>query len=90
MNQHSPSALDAQALKAALVGIGVSRPYASQLVNGRRTPSYKLALRIQQELGVPPEHWAGRTTPQETRSGADCPQKPATIVNGPIDAGGGS
>lgn len=42
---------------AGLRGIGISAPYASQLVSGERTPSLKLALRIKRELGVPVEYW---------------------------------
>lgn len=45
-------------LKAAdLQGIGVSKPYAHQLASGRRAPSLKLALKIQDRLGVPVTVW---------------------------------
>lgn len=45
-------------IKAAdLQGIGVSKPYAHQLVSGRRSPSLKLALKIQERLGVPVKSW---------------------------------
>jgi transcriptional regulator with XRE-family HTH domain len=39
-------------LSELLRGIGISESYASQLVNGRRTPSLQLALRIHREIGV--------------------------------------
>jgi transcriptional regulator with XRE-family HTH domain len=42
---------------AALIGIGVSRPYAYHLVNGIRRPSLPLAMRIERELGIPAESW---------------------------------
>ena len=42
---------------AALIGIGVSRPYAHHLVNGIRRPSLPLAMRIERELGIPAESW---------------------------------
>lgn len=45
-------------LKAAdLQRIGVSKPYAHQLVSGLRSPSLRLALRIEAELGVSPTVW---------------------------------
>lgn len=45
-------------LKAAdLQRIGVSKPYAHQLTSGLRSPSLKLALRIETELGVSPAVW---------------------------------
>lgn len=48
---------DPKALRAALVAIGVSQPYASQLVSGARTPSARLALDIEARLGVPVSFW---------------------------------
>lgn len=45
-------------LKASdLQRIGVSKPYAHQLVARDRTPSLELAVRIEQELGIPPKAW---------------------------------
>lgn len=45
-------------IKAAdLQRIGVSKPYAHQLVSGLRKPSLDLALKIESELGVPPGAW---------------------------------
>lgn len=45
-------------IKAAdLQRIGISKPYAHQLISGARTPSLKLALRIQAELGIAPASW---------------------------------
>lgn len=38
-------------LAERLRAIGVSESYASQIVNGRRPPSMKLALRIHSEVG---------------------------------------
>lgn len=52
MTQHRAS------IKAAdLQKLGISKPYAHQLVSGVRTPSLKMALLIQSELGVPPSAW---------------------------------
>lgn len=45
-------------LAERLKGIGISESYASQLVNGRRTPSLRLALRIEQQLGIPASNWS--------------------------------
>lgn len=39
-------------LARRLVGIDISRPYASQLASGDRKPSLTLALRIYRELGL--------------------------------------
>ncbi len=38
-------------LATRLRRIGVSRAYASQIVNGKRAPSMELALRIHSEIG---------------------------------------
>jgi plasmid maintenance system antidote protein VapI len=57
MKQH-PS-FSPKELRAALVRqCGISAPYASQLVSGKRTPSYQMAIRIQEALGVSAEFWA--------------------------------
>jgi len=46
-------------LKAAdLQQMGVSKPYAHQLLAGGRTPSLKLALLIEAQFGIPPRAWA--------------------------------
>lgn len=46
------------AIKAAdLQKIGVSKPYAYQLIAGSRSPSLRLALQIEAALGVPPTAW---------------------------------
>ena len=37
--------------------IGVSKPYAHQLLAGTRTPSLKLAVQVEDEFGVPPRAW---------------------------------
>ncbi len=50
-------------LPAELARMGLSQPYVSQLVNRRRSPSLKLALRIERELGVPPKFWADHDAP---------------------------
>lgn len=51
-------AKDLASLKASdLQRIGVSKPYAHQLISGLRTPSLKLALQIEEEFGVPPRAW---------------------------------
>lgn len=50
--------MEALTIKAAdLQRIGVSKPYAHQLLAGGKTPSLTLALRIEKELGVPPQVW---------------------------------
>lgn len=43
---------DLPSLAKRLHSIGVSQPYASQIVNGRRKPGLKLSLRIYKELGL--------------------------------------
>lgn len=42
---------------AALMEVGVSRPYAYHLLNGIRTPGLELALKIQDKLGIPVSSW---------------------------------
>lgn len=37
--------------------IGLSRSYAFELVNRRKTPSLDIAVRIEQEFGVPAAAW---------------------------------
>lgn len=37
--------------------VGVSKPYAHQLVTGARTPSLSLALRLEAALGIPVKSW---------------------------------
>jgi len=50
--------MEALTIKAAdLQRIGVSKPYAHQLLAGGKTPSLPLALKIEKELGVPPQVW---------------------------------
>lgn len=50
--------MEALPIKAAdLQRIGVSKPYAHQLLAGGKTPSLPLALKIEKELGVPPQVW---------------------------------
>lgn len=45
-------------LKAAdLRQLGVSKPYAHQLVSRDRAPSLVLAVRIEQAFGIPPRAW---------------------------------
>jgi transcriptional regulator with XRE-family HTH domain len=45
-------------LKATdLQRIGVSKPYAHQLLAGLRTPSLKLAVQVEAEFGIPPKAW---------------------------------
>lgn len=49
---------DVTQIKAAdLQRIGVSKPYAHQLVAGDRTPSLKLANKIHEALGIPTTAW---------------------------------
>lgn len=48
---------DASDLARRLIAIGVSRPYASQLARGLRTPSLALAQRIERSLGIPASSW---------------------------------
>lgn len=45
-------------LKAAdLRQLGVSKPYAHQLVSRGRQPSLELAVRIERAFGIPPREW---------------------------------
>lgn len=44
----------------ALSGIGISIPYAYQLISGVRSPSLKLALKIEREIGIPVSYWVDR------------------------------
>lgn len=46
---------------------GVTVPYASQLLNGHRSPSLKLAIVIERELGVPATAWPMPKQPQPPR-----------------------
>lgn len=62
MTKH-PSDLKATDLQR----IGVSKPYAHQLLTGLRTPSLKLAVQVEAEFGIPPKAWlaaANDTAPQ--------------------------
>jgi transcriptional regulator with XRE-family HTH domain len=59
MEQH-PS-YSPKELRAALIErCGVSAPYASQLVNGRRTPGFGLAVKIEGKLKIPINWWHER------------------------------
>jgi hypothetical protein len=40
-----------------LMSMGISQPYAHQLATGKRTPSFRLALKIQDRIKVPLKHW---------------------------------
>jgi transcriptional regulator with XRE-family HTH domain len=40
-----------------LRGLGISRPYASQLATGARTPSMSLAMSICERLGISLDVW---------------------------------
>jgi transcriptional regulator with XRE-family HTH domain len=40
-----------------LLGVGVSRPYASQLAQGARTPSMSFAMSICERLGISLDVW---------------------------------
>lgn len=50
---------------AQLVALGLSKSYASELVNGHKMPSLALAQRLEATLGYPANAWrlAGRPTP---------------------------
>lgn len=37
--------------------LGISRSYASELLKGSKTPSLDVAVRIEQEFGVPASAW---------------------------------
>ena len=56
-------------LKAAdLRQLGVSKPYAHQLVSRDRAPSLELAVRIERAFGIAPREWleaANDTSAQE-------------------------
>lgn len=41
-----------ETLYSRLCGMGLSKPYASQIANGHRAPGMKLALRIYKEIGT--------------------------------------
>jgi hypothetical protein len=41
-----------QKINARLIGLGISKPYASQIATGARDPSLALAIRIYRELGL--------------------------------------
>lgn len=49
-----PADLARTLLERRLVG---STGYASELAHGVRTPSYELALKLEDELGIPPRYW---------------------------------
>lgn len=63
MTKH-PSDLKATDLQR----IGVSKPYAHQLLAGLRTPSLKLAVQVEVEFGIPPKAWLDAAN-DDTRSG---------------------
>lgn len=46
---------------ADLQRIGVSKPYAHQLASRARKPSLTMAVRIEDELGVPVRTWLAPT-----------------------------
>lgn len=58
-----PESLRDGGLAPALVRLGLSQSYVSQLVNRRRSPSLRLALRIERALGVPPGFWVDHDAP---------------------------
>lgn len=49
---HMVAAMNKTTLYARLESIGISKPYASQLASGTRTPSLGLALKIYKQLGI--------------------------------------
>ncbi len=53
-----PSDSRTPSLNARLISIGVSESYASLLAAKKRRTSLTLALRIEQELGIPVNFWA--------------------------------
>lgn len=55
--ENSPTPEERRALAKALEGIGIKQSYASLIAHGRRTPSLKLALKIEENLGIPPSRW---------------------------------
>lgn len=62
---------DPKALAATLrEKLSVSAAYASELANGRRQPSLTLAVRIEQELGIPAAAWIGRPDPKSDQDAA--------------------
>jgi transcriptional regulator with XRE-family HTH domain len=52
-----PSDSPQLALARQLVRIGLSPSYASELANGQRSPSLKLAAKIERELSIPVASW---------------------------------
>lgn len=50
-------ALGRKALTDALRNTGLNSSHTSQLVNGGKTPSLDLALRIEETTGIPPSFW---------------------------------
>lgn len=59
MMQTSPKDLSASLMREPLL---LTKSHASQLANGRRNPSLALAVRIEDELGIPPRFWIERHT----------------------------
>lgn len=51
--KHTPATLK----QSDLVGIGLSQSYASELLNGVKTPSFKVALEIERAFGIAPAEW---------------------------------
>lgn len=51
---------DPETLARALVGVGISPSYASELARKKRTPSLKKAVLIEQRLGISPRWWIDR------------------------------
>jgi transcriptional regulator with XRE-family HTH domain len=50
--------------------LGVSTGYASDLANGNRSPSLRLALEIQEKLLIPPTAWPRpKTKAPDTQQG---------------------
>lgn len=48
---------DPKALAAALVELGMSAPFASQVANRKRRPSLAWAVKIERALGIPCAFW---------------------------------
>ncbi|MCA3550132.1 MAG: helix-turn-helix domain-containing protein [Phenylobacterium sp.] len=40
---------------------GFSKAHASELLNGRKTPSLKLAVDLERRFGIPPRRWVEMT-----------------------------
>jgi plasmid maintenance system antidote protein VapI len=55
-----PTAIEALQASDLVAKIGLSRSYAFELLKGQKTPSLDVAVRIEQEFGIPAAAWVCR------------------------------